>query len=51
MNYIGDEELRSTLQSATNKSEGFNCFTKWVLFGGEGVIEENRDCEAYKKYS
>ena len=38
MNYIGDEKLRGTIQAATNKSESFNCCTKWVLFGGEGII-------------
>jgi len=48
MNYIGDEELRSTIQSATNKSESFNCFTKWVLFGGEGIIAENNRDEQRK---
>lgn len=48
MNYIGDEELRSTIQAATNKSEGFNCFTKWVLFGGEGIIAENNRDEQRK---
>ena len=48
MNYIGDEELRSTIQAATNKSEGFNCFTKWVLFGGDGIIAENNRDEQRK---
>jgi TnpA family transposase len=48
MNYIGDEELRSTIQAATNKSEGFNCFTKWVLFGGDGIISENNRDEQRK---
>lgn len=46
--YIGDEELRSTIQAATNKSEGFNCFTKWVLFGGDGIISENNRDEQRK---
>ena len=48
MNYIGDGELRSTIQAATNKSEGFNCFTKWVLFGGDGIISENNRDEQRK---
>jgi TnpA family transposase len=38
LQYISDEELRSTIQSATNKSEAFNGFTKWLSFGGKGVI-------------
>jgi TnpA family transposase len=41
LKYIGDIELRKTVQSATNKSEEFNNFTKWLFFGGEGVIAEN----------
>ncbi|MDO0826031.1 Tn3 family transposase [Desulfosporosinus nitroreducens] len=41
MKYIGDEELRSTIQAVTNKSEAFNGFTKWVSFGGDGIIAEN----------
>src|SRR5699024_11628659 len=36
-----DEELRKTIHSATNKSESFNNFTKWLAFGGEGIIAEN----------
>ncbi|WP_142341027.1 Tn3 family transposase, partial [Bacillus thuringiensis] len=42
------EELRRTIQSATNKSEAFNRFTKWLFFGGEGIISEN-DREKQKK--
>ena len=34
-------ELRKTIQSATNKSEEFNGFIKWLFFGGEGIIAEN----------
>ncbi|MEW8079466.1 MAG: Tn3 family transposase, partial [Candidatus Thiodiazotropha endolucinida] len=34
-------ELRQTIQSATNKSEQFNEFVKWLFFGGEGIIAEN----------
>lgn len=41
LNYIGDVELRKTIQSATNKSEEFNNFTKWLFFGGEGITAEN----------
>jgi len=41
MKYMGDVELRSTIQSATNKSEGYNGFSKWIAFGNEGVIKEN----------
>ncbi|MEK4282532.1 MULTISPECIES: Tn3 family transposase [unclassified Cytobacillus] len=41
LNYLSDEDLRSTIQAATNKSESFNGFTKWLSFGGDGVIAEN----------
>lgn len=41
LRYIDDIETRKTIQAATNKSEEFNGFVKWVFFGGEGVIAEN----------
>ena len=33
--------MRQLIQAATCKSEEFNDFVQWVLFGGEGVIAEN----------
>jgi len=41
MEYIRDIELRQTIQASTNKSEGFNGFTKWIFFGNNGIITEN----------
>lgn len=41
LNYINDIELRRNIHAATNKSEEFNNFTKWLFFGGEGIIAEN----------
>jgi TnpA family transposase len=41
LRYIDDVEIRKTVQAATNKSEEFNGFAKWVFFGGEGIIAEN----------
>lgn len=41
LNYISDPGLRSTIHAATNKSESFNDFIKWIRFGGDGTIEEN----------
>lgn len=41
LKYISDTELRSTINAATNKSEQFNDFIKWVRFGGDGRIQEN----------
>src|SRR5690606_27305433 len=48
LKYMADEELRGTIQAATNKSEAFNGFTKWLFFGGEGIIAEN-DREKQRK--
>ncbi|HLX59561.1 MAG TPA: Tn3 family transposase [Ktedonobacteraceae bacterium] len=48
LHLLGDPDLRSMLQSAMNKSEAFNGFAKWVLFGGEGGIAENRREEQRK---
>lgn len=41
LKYIGDVELRRTIQAATNKSEEFNQFIKWLFFGNQGLIAEN----------
>lgn len=41
LKYIGDIEIQKAVQSATNKSEDFNNFTKWLFFGGNGIIAEN----------
>lgn len=41
LRYVDEVELRKTIQSATNKSEEFNGFAKWLFFGGEGIIAEN----------
>jgi TnpA family transposase len=41
LKYICDVELRKTINAATNKSEEFNQFIKWLFFGQQGVIAEN----------
>lgn len=41
LKYINDAELRRTIHAATNKSEEFNDFVKWLFFGGDGIIAEN----------
>ncbi|MCH7313121.1 Tn3 family transposase [Acinetobacter sp. ANC 3882] len=41
LKYIGDADLRKTISAATNKSEEFNQFIKWLFFGNQGVIAEN----------
>jgi TnpA family transposase len=53
LEYVDDIEVRKLIQGATNKSEQFNRFVKWVFFGGEGIIAENLRHEQQKlvKYS
>lgn len=41
MEYINDVEVRRMITAATNKNEEFNYFTKWLFFGGDGIIAEN----------
>ena len=41
LEYLSNTELRRTINAATNKSESFNDFTKWLAFGGDGTIREN----------
>jgi hypothetical protein len=44
LRYISDQELRSLIQGATNKSDVLNRFLQWAFFGGEGIItEDSRD--------
>ena len=48
LQYLGNAELRSMIQAATNKSESFDDFVKWLAFGGGGVIAENDRAERRK---
>lgn len=41
LKYLSDVDLRRTIQECTNKNESYNGFTKWLHFGGDGVIGEN----------
>lgn len=34
-------QLREQITATTNKVEAYNGFSKWLLFGGEGVIADN----------
>lgn len=49
LQYVSNLELRHQIQRETNKVEGYNGFTKWLHFGGYGVIAEN-DPEAQDKH-
>lgn len=48
LNFIADEALRQMINAATNISEAWNGFIKWVAFGGHGTINEN-DREEQRK--
>src|SRR5215813_1878458 len=48
LQYLADADLRRTILGAMNKSESFNGFLKWLFFGGEGIIMENRRDEQRK---
>ena len=48
LNFIDDENLRRIINSATTISEAWNGFTKWVGFGGQGIISENNREEQRK---
>jgi TnpA family transposase len=41
LRYLSDADLRQTIHAATNKSEAFNRFIRWVFFGGQGLIASN----------
>jgi TnpA family transposase len=43
LEYIGDADLRGTIQAAQNKCEGFNQFTQWAYFGADTIAENVRD--------
>ena len=45
LQYLTQEELRTTIHAASNKSEAFNRFAQWLSFGGEfsGIASNNRD--------
>ena len=42
LRYINDPETRRTILAATNNSEQFNDFAKWLMFGGDVIVENLR---------
>ncbi|MCP3926284.1 MAG: Tn3 family transposase [Desulfobacterales bacterium] len=48
LKYLNDKELREIIQAATCKSETFNKFAQWLLFGDEGIIKKNNRDEQRK---
>ena len=41
LSYISNLELRDQITATTNKVEAYNGFSKWLFFGGEGIIADN----------
>lgn len=41
LKYISDPQMRRTSDAETNKSEQFNGFAQWLMFGNRSVIAEN----------
>jgi TnpA family transposase len=41
LGYISDMALREQITATTNKVEAYNGFSKWLFFGGEGIIADN----------
>jgi TnpA family transposase len=49
LQYISSPELRQQITATTNKAEGYNGFSKWVQFGGDGMISQNSPEEQEKR--
>ena len=45
LRYMSEEELRQVIQAATNRSEAFNNFVKWISFGGIVINKNNREAQ------
>jgi len=41
LNYISDIKMRRMIHAATCKSEEFNAFLQWAMFGNDGIIADN----------
>jgi len=40
MRFLSSHELRRQITAATNKAESYNGFSKWLLFGGDGIVPD-----------
>ena len=49
LKYISSPQMRQQITATTNKVEGYNGFSKWVHFGGEGLISQNSPDEQEKQ--
>jgi TnpA family transposase len=48
LRFMSDEEMRRTINAATNTVESWNGFVQWVAFGGDGIIRQNNREEQRK---
>lgn len=49
LKYISDIKLREQIGASTNKVKAYNGFSKWLFFGGDGIISENDPEEQEKR--
>jgi TnpA family transposase len=49
LKYISDIKLREQINASTNKVEAYIGFSKWLFFGGDGIISENDPEEQEKR--
>ncbi len=40
LRFLSGQELRRQITAATNKAESYNGFSKWLLFGGDGIVPD-----------
>ncbi|MDQ3830505.1 MAG: transposase [Candidatus Tectomicrobia bacterium] len=48
LRFMNDDELRRTINAATNIAEAWNGLIQWVAFGSEGVVRQNNREEQRK---
>lgn len=49
LRFLSDQDLRQQITATTNKAESYNAFSKWLFFGGDGVLSENDPEEQDKR--
>ncbi len=53
LRWLADEQVRMQITATTNKLEAYNGFSKWLCFGGEGILPDKhtQDQERRIKYT
>jgi len=49
LRFLSDQNLRRQITATTNKAESYNAFSKWLFFGGDGILSENDPEEQEKR--